>query len=75
MISAHQLLFDLANTVLPRALLYQTNDTVNALSYDIDAAKEELAQSAYPDGFDTTIIQSETGIKFADVAGEDEKSP
>ena len=46
---------EIANTVLPRALLYQTNDTVNALSYDIDAAKEELAQSAYPDGFDTTI--------------------
>ena len=31
---------EIANTVLPRALLYQTNDTVNALSYDIDAAKK-----------------------------------
>ena len=29
---------EIANTVLPRALLYQTNDTVNALSYDIDAS-------------------------------------
>lgn len=46
---------EVANTVLPRALLYQTNDTVDALTYDIDAAKEELALSAYPDGFDTTI--------------------
>lgn len=46
---------EVSNTVLPRALRYQTNDTVDALDYDIDAAKEELALSAYPDGFDTTI--------------------
>ena len=46
---------EVANTVLPNAIRYNTTDTVNALNLDLDAAKEELAQSAYPDGFDTTI--------------------
>lgn len=46
---------EVSNTVLPRALRYETNDTAEALGYDIEAAKEELALSAYPDGFDTTI--------------------
>ena len=45
----------MANTVLPNAIPYTTIDTVDALNLDLDAAKEELAQSAYPDGFDTTI--------------------
>ena len=46
---------EVANTVLPNAIPYNTTDTVDALNLDLDAAKEELAQSAYPDGFDTTI--------------------
>lgn len=44
-----------ANTVLPNTLRYCTTDTVKALPYDIEAAKAELALSAYPYGFDTTI--------------------
>ena len=44
-----------ANTVLPATIRYSTTDTVAALAYDLDAAKEELAQSAFPDGFSTTI--------------------
>ena len=44
-----------ANTVLPNGIRYNTSDTVEALSLDVDAAKEELAKSAFPDGFDTTI--------------------
>ena len=44
-----------ANTVLPATLRYSTTDTVEALSFDLAAAKAELALSAFPDGFDTTI--------------------
>ncbi len=44
-----------ADTILPAAIRYNSADTVDALDYDPDAARAELAQSAYPDGFDTTI--------------------
>ena len=44
-----------ANTILPKAIRYCTTDSVEALSYDVEAAKAELALSAYPDGFDTTL--------------------
>ena len=44
-----------ANSVLPEAIRYHDSDNVKALEYNVEAAKEELAQSAYPDGFDTTI--------------------
>ena len=47
-----------ANTVLPAAIRYCTTDSVEALKFDIEAAKEELKKSAYPDGFDTSIIVS-----------------
>jgi len=46
---------EVANTVLPASLRYSTTDTVNALGPDLKAAKAELAQSAFPDGFDTSI--------------------
>ena len=45
-----------ANTVLPASLRYSTTDTVNALALDLDAAKAELAKSAFPEGFETAII-------------------
>lgn len=44
-----------ANTVLPANLRYSTTDTVNDLRFDLDAARAELARSAWPDGFETTI--------------------
>ena len=44
-----------ANTILPNAIRYNTSDTVEKLPLDVEAAKEELAKSAFPDGFDTTI--------------------
>ncbi len=44
-----------ANTVLPALLRYSTTDSVAALGCDLDAARAELALSAWPDGFDTTI--------------------
>ncbi len=44
-----------ANSIVPSSLKFNHNDTVKALSGDVEAAKEELALSAYPDGFETTI--------------------
>ena len=44
-----------AHSVLPATLRYSATDTVAALAFDPDAAKEELAKSAFPDGFSTTI--------------------
>lgn len=44
-----------ANSIVPSSLKFNHNDTVKALSGDVEAARAELAQSAYPDGFDTTI--------------------
>ncbi len=44
-----------ANTVLPATLRYSTTDTVNALNYDLKAAEAEMALSAFPEGFTTTI--------------------
>ena len=46
---------EVANTVLPATIRYSTTNTVNALPLDLEAAEAELAQSAFPDGFDTTI--------------------
>lgn len=45
-----------SNSVLPTTIRYNTNDSIQALNYDLEAAKEELAQSAYPDGFETSLI-------------------
>jgi peptide/nickel transport system substrate-binding protein len=59
-----------SNTILPTAIKYNTNDTIDALQYDLDAAKEELAQSSYPDGFDTSIIinsANDTAVQIAQV--------
>lgn len=44
-----------ANSIVPSALKFNHNDTVKALSGDVEAAKAELALSAYPDGFETSI--------------------
>ena len=44
-----------ANSVLPANLRYSAHATVNALPFDLEAAKAELAKSAFPDGFSTTI--------------------
>ena len=45
-----------ANTILPNAIRYNTSDTVSALAFHTDAAKQELSESAYPDGFSTSIL-------------------
>ncbi|AET60174.1 ABC transporter substrate-binding protein [Paenibacillus terrae] len=45
-----------ANSLLPTAIPYNSNDTIKALNFDINTAKEELAKSAFPDGFTTKLL-------------------
>lgn len=45
-----------ANSLLPTAIPYHSNDTIKALNFDLNAAKEELAKSAFPDGFSTKLL-------------------
>jgi peptide/nickel transport system substrate-binding protein len=45
-----------ANALLPPTIPYNTNDTIKALGFDINAAKAELAKSAFPGGFSTKLI-------------------
>lgn len=47
---------EVANALLPPTIRYSANDDVDALGYDLDAAKDELAQSEFPDGFSATLI-------------------
>lgn len=45
-----------ANSLLPTTIPYHSNDTIKSLNFDITAAKEELAKSAFPDGFTTKLL-------------------
>lgn len=44
-----------ADSLLPPTIPYYSSD-IDAPSYDVEKAKQELAQSAYPDGFTTTLL-------------------
>ncbi|GIO86205.1 diguanylate cyclase [Paenibacillus faecis] len=45
-----------ANSLLPTAIPYNANDTIQPLNFDVTAAKEELAKSAFPNGFSTKLL-------------------
>lgn len=45
-----------ANSLLPTAIPYHSNDKIKALNFDVNAAKAELAKSAFPDGFTTKLL-------------------
>lgn len=45
-----------ANSLLPTSIPYNSNDTVKALAFNVEAAKEELAKSAFPNGFSTKLL-------------------
>lgn len=47
---------EVANALLPPAIPYNANSTIEALNFNIDAAKEELAKSKFPDGFSTKLL-------------------
>lgn len=45
-----------ANSLLPTTIPYNANDTIKALNFNIEEAKEELAKSAFPNGFTTKLL-------------------
>jgi len=45
-----------ADALIPPTIEYSAADAGYALDHDLDAAKTALAASAYPDGFDTTLL-------------------
>lgn len=45
-----------ANSLLPPAIPYNSNDTIKALNFNVEAAKEELAKSKFPNGFSSKIL-------------------
>lgn len=45
-----------ANSLLPPAIPYNSNDTIKALNFNTSAAKEELAKSKFPNGFSTKLL-------------------
>src|SRR5690606_9212214 len=59
---------EVANSLLPPSITYSANDTVEALDFDVDAAKAELAKSAYPDGFKTTLLIASGNSQRAQIA-------
>ena len=44
-----------ANSLIPPTIEYSANDEGYALKYDLQAAKAELAKSAFPNGFSATL--------------------
>lgn len=59
---------EVANSLLPPSITYSANDEVEALDFDIEAAKAELAQSEYPDGFSTTLLIASGNAQRAQIA-------
>lgn len=47
---------EVANVLIPTNVTYSANDEGYDLAYNLESAKDELAQSNYPDGFDTTLM-------------------
>ncbi|MFT4232000.1 MAG: ABC transporter substrate-binding protein [Leucobacter sp.] len=59
---------EVANALLPPSITYSANDTVDALGFDVAAAKAELAKSKYPDGFTTTLLIASGNGQRAQIA-------
>ncbi|WP_244301252.1 ABC transporter substrate-binding protein [Leucobacter insecticola] len=58
-----------ANVLLPPTILYSANGEKGiALDFDVAAAKKELAESAYPDGFETTLLIPSGNSQRAQIA-------
>jgi peptide/nickel transport system substrate-binding protein len=47
---------EVADALLPPTIEYSGSGIIDALDLDLDAAKAELAESAYPTGFEATIL-------------------
>nr|WP_237465005.1 ABC transporter substrate-binding protein [Leucobacter luti] len=59
---------EVANALLPPTITDSANDTVEPLEFDLEAAKAELAKSAYPDGFSTTLLLASGNAQRAQIA-------
>ncbi len=59
---------EVANALLPPTITDSANDTVTPLDFDVDAAKAELAKSAFPDGFSTTLLIASGNAQRAQIA-------
>lgn len=57
-----------ANSLIPPTIEYSANDVGYALDYDLDAAKAELAESAYPNGFSVTLSIKSGNTAFSQEA-------
>ncbi|WP_336660522.1 ABC transporter substrate-binding protein [Leucobacter sp. USHLN153] len=59
---------EVANSLLPPTIVDSANDTVDALDFDVDAARKELADSAYPDGFKVKLSLASGDSQRAQIA-------
>ncbi|UOR00989.1 ABC transporter substrate-binding protein [Leucobacter allii] len=59
---------EVANALLPPTITYSADDSVEALEYDPEAARAELAESAYPDGFEVTLLIASGNAQRAQIA-------
>jgi peptide/nickel transport system substrate-binding protein len=59
---------EVANALLPPSITYSANDEVEALDFDVEAAKAELAQSEHPDGFKVTLLVASGNAQRAQIA-------
>ncbi|GAA2188366.1 ABC transporter substrate-binding protein [Leucobacter alluvii] len=59
---------EVANALLPPTITDSANETVRPLDFDLDAAREELAKSPYPDGFSVTLLLASGDSQRAQIA-------
>lgn len=57
-----------ATSLIPPSIEYSASDSGFELGYDVDAAKQELAQSAYADGFSATLLIASGNASRAQIA-------
>lgn len=57
-----------AKTVLPKAIRYSTQDSIKPLDDDTAKAKQEIAASKYPDGFEAKILIPSGNNAYAQIA-------
>ncbi|GAB2567771.1 ABC transporter substrate-binding protein [Leucobacter ruminantium] len=59
---------EVANVLLPPNVAYSANDEGYDLAFDVETAKDELARSQYPDGFETTLLIASGNSQRAQIA-------
>lgn len=57
-----------ATSLIPPSIEYSAADEGYALKHDVDAAKKELKESAFPDGFKTTLLIASGNSSRAQIA-------